>query len=122
MAWLHVINGASITVNGSYKQEEEISNDSDFKDFILEVLSAGLYTSMLTNTEEDNLTVFLGKEILEDRHLYTGQTSTLDPELTLEEKELVEELSQRLRQILLKPSLNLELSETRFGIILSLFD
>lgn len=122
MAWLHVINGVSININGSHDEDRAISADSDYKDLSEEVSSVNLYVNSLVNDEDGGLSLFLGKEMLDRRHLYIGETSTLDPGLTQEEKELIEKFSKRLQEILSKPSLNLEISEPRFGIIVSVFD
>lgn len=122
MAWLHVIKGAEFKFSGEYEELSKLEEQEEFKAFCRSLIGQDLHLSTLHDCDKETFSVFMGKELLESRHLYVGQTETLDDKLSDEESALISQRVLDLKAVLADSKLGLNLIDFKTGIVLSIFD
>lgn len=116
MAWLYVVNGIAIELEGNYEDKSKIEETSKYKYFEERLRDINCVLGSEVN-EDDEISFFAGLEMLKERNIYQGQTKVVGSEdLPDGFEDIMKEFKGFLNESGLKT-----LSSQR-GIILSCFD
>jgi hypothetical protein len=121
MPWITVIQGKSFTIKSDDPDEVSRALDEDihYKEIASEVKKTGLYIIDVSNTDDGELCISMGKEFHHDRHIYQGLTLTLDHDVSAEETANIKSLSVRIHAVLVKLGYYCEIKD---GLVISQFD
>ena len=121
MPWITVIKGKSFTVktNDGYELEETIEGHEKFKIIKSDLEKSGLYSIFITNSDDDELVLSVGKEFHDDRHIFQGLTVTLDDTFSEEDKAATQAVSEKIATLYNELGLEFEVKE---GLLVGQFD
>lgn len=122
MAWMFVVNGASLRVEAedAYELSEKIESSEAFKAVAEKASSKGLIAKVAVNSDEDLIDVFVGKELLESRNVYQGETTVTPVGETAEIEKDIDPLIEELTELLME--LGCGVVEEGRGIVINVFD
>lgn len=121
MPWITVVKGQSFTIatNDGYPLIEKIEAQENFAPLKKKLIELGLQLFSTVNYDDREMVISLGVEFHGDRHIFQGQTLSLDDTTTEVQMQNVGIIADELKQILTSMELKFE---NKQGLIVSQFD
>lgn len=115
MAWLHILNGKSVKIQGSMYELE-----SKIRDFInFDFKSVGLKMKITVDSDNDTTSLFLGVDMLPGANIIIGETKTMPvPDLP----DGLEEAWADIMKAIHTGVENVEIKNEEEGVVVSIFD
>lgn len=122
MAWIFLIKGAALTASADnpYPIADDLETSDAFKAIVDEAREAGLVVRAEPDIDGQALSVLVGRELHEDRHIRKGQTVCVSDDLPDADAALIDSLADRLMSAMKDAGV----SDPKLarGIVLSQFD
>jgi hypothetical protein len=121
MPWITVVKGKSFTVktDDGYELRAQIESHQKFKDIESDLNKNNLFSIFITNSDDDELVLSVGKEFHDDRHIFQGLTVTLDDSFSAQDQAAVQSISEQIEAVYTEMGIEFEVKE---GLLVGQFD
>lgn len=125
MAWMFVVNGASLRVtelDDVYAFRDKLEAHETYREIQRKAfaIDSGFVVQVAPNPDDQMVDVFVGKEILPDRHMSQGKTTVCPLWNTDQIRKVAAPLADELTELMMKISGTSV--EEGWGIVVNVFD